>query len=232
MDPKVGDYIRKKNLGTFGRDHDSRPVISVTSLKELLGKKGGFSKWLINSEYQLEPSDIVVIDEDEARRIIGIWNDSGIISPVINETINTKCVREDNGKPKATYPGRNGWQRPLFLFKMKNPSGGFQAYECPECGKVHIGKSMEADNADKVKHISVTISEFTNSQLIESVGNFLLYQKEGNTNGYPWERFPDATRTIYDLYTSPLEGEGFSSWSSAYHIICMEIAKRKFKNEM
>jgi len=144
---KIGDYIRKNNFVTFGREDDSKPVIKVISLKEMTGKKGGFRSYLVNEIYQILPKDITVIDEEEARRIIGVWEDSGNISPIFNETENTKCFREDNGKPKVTYHGRKGWQKPLFNFRMKNPLGGFQAYKCPECGKVHIGKT----NIDETK---------------------------------------------------------------------------------
>lgn len=227
---KIGDYIRKNNLVTFGREEDSKPVIKVISLKEMTGKKGGFRSYLVNGIYQVLPKDITIIDEEEARRIMSIWEDSANISPIINETENTKCFREDNGMPKVTYHGKKGWQRPLFNFRMKNPLGGFQAYICPECGKVHIGKTNTEENSGGLKHISVTISEFTNSQLIESVGNYLKWQKTGNSDGYPWETLQDATRIIYENYIKSLNGEGFSSWSGAYAIICQEIAKRKYEN--
>ena len=146
--PQVGDYIIKTNYNTFGRDADSSPVVKIDRIAPLLGKKGGFSKWLINKEYQMNPSDFDIISEDEAARIMGIWEESSHLSPVSNDNANTKCVREDNGNQKATYPGRLGWRRPLFIFKMKNPDGGFQAYKCPECGKAHIGKTISVENVD------------------------------------------------------------------------------------
>ena len=144
--PKVGDYVAKKSYNTFGRESDSTPVIKLDRVTYLLGKKGGFRQWVFNKTYQMKPDDFEIIDELEAVRILEIWEDSSKISDVSNDKINTKCIREDNGQPKFTYPGRLGWRRPLFLFKMKNPDGGFQAYECPECGKVHIGKTIENVN--------------------------------------------------------------------------------------
>lgn len=227
---KIGDYIRKNNFVTFGREDDSKPVIKVISLSEMTGKNGGFRSYLVNGIYQVSPKDITIIDEEEARRIIGVWEDSGNISPIFNETENTKCFREDNGKPKVTYHGRKGWQKPLFNFRMKNPLGGFQAYKCPECGKVHIGKTNIEENSEKLKHISVTLSEFTNSQLMEAAGNQIEWQKKGNSDGYPWEILQDATRIIYENYIKPLSGEGFSSWSGSYDLICREIVKRKYEN--
>jgi hypothetical protein len=143
--PEVGNYILKKNYNTFGRDTDSTPVLKIDRISALLGKKG-FSKWLINKEYQMNPSDFDVISEDEAMRIMAIWEESSNLSPVSNDNVNTKCVREDNGKAKVTYSGRLGWRGPLFIFKMKNPDGGFQAYTCPECGQTHIGKTIENVN--------------------------------------------------------------------------------------
>jgi hypothetical protein len=162
----VGDYIRKRSFNTFGTETDSKPVIKISSLSTLLGSKGGFSRWIINGVYHMLPSDFIIISEDEAIRIMGIWENSAEISPVANDTLNTKCIREDNGKPKVTYHGKAGWRKPLFNFRMKNPHGGFQAYKCPECGKIHIGKTMEIPGG--VKHISQTLLEFTNDQLMES----------------------------------------------------------------
>jgi hypothetical protein len=224
---KVGDCIMKNNFGTFGRDEDSAPVIKVWSLGAMLGKKGGFSKWLVNGTYQVLPQDITILDETEAWRVMSIWTDSANVSPVVNENINTKCVREDTGKPKVTYHGKTGWQRPLFTFRMKHPDGGFQAYECPECGRVHIGKTLEHKKFE-LPHISVTLSEFENKELLKSVGDFLKWQKEGNSEGYPWERFEGATKILYDNYVKPLEGEGFSAWGSAYNLVSRELSRRLF----
>ncbi len=225
---KIGDYIRKRSFGTFGTDKDSKPVIKVTTLSPILGGKGGFSRWLINGVYQMIPSDFIIISEKEAIRIMTIWDDSSNVSAVVNDNTNTKCVREDNGKPKVTYNGSTGWRKPLFLFRMKNPNGGFQAYKCPECGNIHIGKTNEPQ--EEKKHILKTISEFTDDQLMESVGDYLKWKKEGNESGYPWERFSGAIHVLYENYIKPLSGEGFSSWLASYDIICREIAKRKFES--
>jgi hypothetical protein len=222
----VGDYIRKRSFNTFGTETDSKPVIKISSLSTILGSKGGFSRWLINGVYQMLPSDFIIISEDEAIRIMGIWEDSAEISPVANVTLNTKCIREDNGKPKVTYHGKAGWRKPLFNFRMKNPNGGFQAYKCPECGKIHIGKTMEIPG--EVKHISQTLLEFTNDQLMDSVGDYMKWQKEGNEKGYPWERFKGATCILYENYIKPLESEGFSAWLASYNLICRELARRQF----
>ena len=144
--PKVGDYVIKNSYNVFGRESDSTPVLKLDRITHLLGRKGGFSKWVFNKTYQMKPNDFRIIDEKEALRILKIWEDSLSLSPVANDKVNTKCIREDNGQPKVTYTGRLGWRKPLFMFKMKNPDGGFQAYECPECGKVHIGKTIENVN--------------------------------------------------------------------------------------
>lgn len=224
----VGDYIMKNNFGTFGRDEDSVPVIRVMNLGAMLGKKGGFSKWLVNGSYQVLPEDIAVVSEDEAMRVMSIWSDSANVSPIVNENLNTKCVREDTGKPKVTYHGKAGWRKPLFTFRMKQPDCGFEAYECPECGRVHIGKTLEHKKLE-TQHISVTLSEFTDKELMDSVGDFLKWQKEGNEKGYPWKRFEGATRILYDNYVKPLDGEGFSAWSASYNLVCREIARRQYQ---
>lgn len=224
---EVGDYIMKNNFGTFGSDEDSVPVIKVGSLGVMLGKKGGFSKWLVNGAYQVLPQDITILNETEACRVMSIWRDSANVSPIVNENLNTKCVREDTGKPKVTYHGKAGWRKPLFTFRMKQPDGGFEAYECPECGRVHIGKTLEHKKLE-TPHISLTLSEFGNEELLKSVGDFLKWQKEGNSEGYPWERFEGATKILYDNYVKPLEGEGFSAWGSAYNLVSRELSKRLF----
>ena len=225
---RAGDYIMKNNFGTFGRDEDSVPVIKVLTLGSMLGRKGGFSKWLVNRTYQILPEDITIISEEEAMRIMSIWRDSANVSTVVNENLNTKCVREDTGKPKVTYQGKIGWRRPLFTFRMKQPDGGFQAYECPECGRVHIGKTLE-NKKFELQHISDTLNGFSDEELIESVGDYLQWQKEGNSEGYPWERFKGATSILYDNYVKPLDGEGISAWGSAYNLVCRELARRQFR---
>ena len=143
--PKVGDYVVKNNYNTFGREYDSTPVLKLNRITHMLGRKGGFSHWVFNKSYRMKPDDFKIIDEIEANRILRIWEDSINLSPVTNDNVNTKCVREDNGNPKVTYNGTHGWRKPLFSFRIKSPNGGYQAYECPECGNVHIGKSIIKD---------------------------------------------------------------------------------------
>jgi hypothetical protein len=226
--PEVGNYIMKTNYNTFGRDEDAKPVVKITRVTPMLGKKGGFSKWQINGAYQMDPNDFDIIEESEAMRIMGIWEDSSTLSPVSNDNINTKCIREDNGKAKATYPGRLGWRRPLFMFKMKNPDGGFQAYTCPECGKVHIGKTIEV-STEKV-HINEALKSFSFEDLLLSVEEQLDWQKEGNSNGYPWEKYQGPARKLYENYIKPLEGEGFTAWFASYNLVCKELAERVYMN--
>lgn len=81
----------------------------------------------------------------------------------------------------------------------------------------------------ETQHISVTLSEFTDKDLMDSVGDFLQWQKEGNEEGYPWERFNGATRILYDIYVRPLEDEDFSAWSASYNLVCREIARRQYQ---
>lgn len=222
--PEVGNYIVKTNYNTFGRDEDSKPVVKITRITPMLGKKGGFSKWQINGAYQMHPDDFDIIEESEAMRILGIWEDSATISPVSNDNVNTKCIREDNGMPKVTYHGRLGWRKPLFMFRMKHPDGGFQAYTCPECGKVHIGKTVDAPT-ERV-HINEMLASFSTRELVDSVEDQLLWEKEGSEKGFPWNRFQGASKKLYDNYMMPLEGEGFTAWSASYNMVCRELAKR------
>lgn len=221
-------YVMKKNFTTFGRDVDSKPVVKVHQLVPLYGKKGGPNgKVLINGSFQVDKNDIIHITEESAIKIIEVWESSGILSPVVNSNVNTKCVREDNGKPKATYPGTLGFQRPLFTFRMKNPDGGFQAYTCPECGKVHIGKTTDpVDLGNEKIHINTRLRLFSTSELMNAVEDQEIWRQVGNTEGYPWERFNNATKVIYTDYMEPLNGEGFSSWSASYNSVCHELAKR------
>lgn len=170
---RAGDYIIKNNFVTFGRNEHSVPVIKVLTLGSVLGRKGGFSKWLVNMTYQILPGDITIISEEEAMRIMSIWVDSANVSPVVNENLNTKCVREDTGKPKVTYEGKIGWQRPLFIFRMKHPDGGFQAYECPECGRVHIGKTLEDKKLDS-QHISFPFFDKEKADAVTKQGKKII----------------------------------------------------------
>ena len=138
---RAGDYIIKNNFVTFGRNEHSVPVIKVLTLGSVLGRKGGFSKWIVNMTYQILPGDITII--------------------------------EDTGKPKVTYHGKIGWQRPLFTFRMKHPDGGFQAYECPECGRVHIGKTLEDKKLDS-QHISFPFFDKEKADAVTKQGEKII----------------------------------------------------------
>lgn len=119
------------------------PVFYVEQI--IVNKQEGFFNFYNGEERIKLPHNILClkrITQEEAERLNKVWLESQLISEVDPKSVRTH-LRED-GREKVSYEIEGGkWQVPLYSLKIKYPDKKFQAYVCPECGKVHIGKILE-----------------------------------------------------------------------------------------
>lgn len=135
---KIGEIVRKKSGELFG-GHGGDPVPALAIEKIGAWASG---RYILNGLYVIEQEKLVVIDEEEKKKIDSIWESTSEISTTLKPELNTSCVREDNGEPKQKFSERS-YRKALFKHRVRNPEGGYEAYTCAHCGSVHIGKTRE-----------------------------------------------------------------------------------------
>ncbi len=222
MEIVKGNYLVKNNFTLFGGSH--LPVIKVETVVDCLGKKGGPTGNLkINGASIVPKGKVSIVSEEEAIRILAIWDDCKNLSELSDENFNNKCSRDDNGQPKATYVGECGWRTPLFVFRMKNPDGGFQAYTCPICSQVHIGKSFNELKVEK-KNLKDFMRFVSNDDLFNASKNYFNWKEDENPK--PWETYDDLTTKISKEYRIFLSGDGIVNWKESFKYVAVEIARR------
>jgi hypothetical protein len=136
MEIVKGDYIRKKNYDLFGR----KVVLEVNSIKQSKTKKGVIF-FLINGRKWVETAHIEKSSKEESENLQNLF-ESCKITESLRPNLNTSCIREDNGQPKNKIYSERAILRILFMRRMKNPEGGFEAYKCAHCGAFHLGKTI------------------------------------------------------------------------------------------
>lgn len=127
----VGNLIRKKNWIPFSGTY---PYIMVESHRSWAN---GFL--LINEQYHLNPEHVVQISAAEAMEIDRIWSSCTLTEHVPVPGRNP-CLRDDLQTSKQVL-AEPAVQAKLFELRMKNKNSQFQAYRCPECQQIHIGKN-------------------------------------------------------------------------------------------
>lgn len=97
-------------------------------------------------------NNMEVVSEQDAIKLLKIFNDSGKLLNRNPNDLNNCCIRRDTGKPKVAFP-ENGFRKALFQLKLKLPEIECCAYKCPICGKIHLGtntKEVEEKNKETV----------------------------------------------------------------------------------
>jgi rubrerythrin len=133
---KVGNIVRKTNGELFGGHGESPyPTIKITKI-------GAWANglYILNNLYVIDQEKLTVIEEDERSRVEKVWEESGEICVSLKPDLNTSCIREDNGEAKMKFSESN-FRKALFRHRMRNPSGGYEAYKCSHCDHIHIGKT-------------------------------------------------------------------------------------------
>lgn len=127
---KCGEYIRKVNFILFGGQF---PYIKVTNYL----KRNGV--WVINGKYQVKDNSVVSCPDAERHRLYYCFEESRFLSKPNSEE---RVCSLENGDPKIRY-SLQSFRRALFSMKAKYTDKKFNAYRCPNCDGIHIGKIKE-----------------------------------------------------------------------------------------
>jgi len=144
-DLQPGIWVRKNNYTVFCKhkhevgkkeedNNNAEPFLLIERSQKIAD-----NIVLINQEYRMNLSGLVILSEDEALEYKKKW-DSCILSETLDTADRTSCIREDNGNPKVKQPEWPRLKRILFEKQMTRPNDKFEAYKCSFCGANHIGK--------------------------------------------------------------------------------------------
>ena len=126
---KKGTTIRKRNFTSFA----GRPYIRVEH-----SEPWSDGRYMVNGRFMVHPDNVVVLTREEADELDLIWNDCTLKEHVHVEG-RIPCSRADGESKREVTPGN--LQAKLFEIRMRRGDLSFQAYTCPDCKKIHIGRN-------------------------------------------------------------------------------------------
>jgi hypothetical protein len=129
-----GTYIRKRNFASLA----GGPCLRVDTATD-----HGDGTVTVNGKWRLSKSNVVELDHDQAEFLFGIWEDCSGLSVQVPVEGRVPCSRSD-GESKRPVPEQDV-QAKLFQIRMSRNDMSFQAYRCPDCGSVHIGRNPYVD---------------------------------------------------------------------------------------
>lgn len=133
-----GAWVRKKNFDFFKNFYISGKAEYVPALFITTIKSCHSGKVTINGEaYDLE--NLVEITEEEANKLCREYLEMKLSEPNPFDLTNTH-IRRDTNEPKKGQT-KGAALRLVFTYNHKNPEANLQAYNCPECGEVHVGRA-------------------------------------------------------------------------------------------
>jgi hypothetical protein len=132
MDVVSGSILRRKNFTSFA----GTPTVKVQTVENL--KTGQLR---INGRFVVEPGQVITLSEEESKRILRIWEDCRIKEHVQVDG-RVPCARSD-GQAKASI-AEDDVRAKLFEIRMRRDDLSFEAYRCPDCGQIHIGRNPYA----------------------------------------------------------------------------------------
>lgn len=140
---KVGDFILKDNGNLFGRKDNKRAVVKINRITHAPGRHLANKKMVrVNGIYDFSEYMVKVISPERADEINKLYDSCKEINVSLKPDLNTSCFREDNGQPKVPIDPKAA-QKLLYQFRMRNPEGGYEVYECKNCGNLHLGKTRD-----------------------------------------------------------------------------------------
>jgi hypothetical protein len=140
---KVGDFILKDNGNLFGRKENKVPVVKIKRITHAPGRHLASKKMVrVNGTYDFSEYMVKVISPERAEEINALYESCKEINVSLKPDLNTSCFREDNGQPKVPIDP-SAAQKLLYQFRMRNPEGGYEVYECKHCGNLHLGKTRD-----------------------------------------------------------------------------------------
>ena len=128
----VGDYIHKNNWQMF---KTLTPVMMINSIKNYQPETNSV---YINSCY-FELDKITVISAEQAGLIIDKFLNTKVADVILKNSPETTCSRQDNGKKKKKWDKQAALDH-VFQQNMLRPDKPMDAYVCPHCNEIHVGK--------------------------------------------------------------------------------------------
>lgn len=133
-----GAWVRKKNFDFFKNFYISGKAEYVPALFITTIKSCHSGKVTINGEaYDLD--NLVEITEAEAHKLCREYSEMKLSETNPFDLTNTH-IRRDTNEPKKGQSKSNAL-RLVFTYNHRNPEANLQAYNCPECGEVHVGRA-------------------------------------------------------------------------------------------
>lgn len=127
---KTGDIIRKRNFTSFA----GQPFIRVDEVQTWSD-----GQYRINGRFIIRPDNIVYLSEEESNSLKEIWDDCVYLREHVHVDGRIPCSRSD-GESKKEVPEQDV-QGKLFEIRMRRGDLSFQAYRCPDCQSIHIGRN-------------------------------------------------------------------------------------------
>ena len=126
---RKGTIFRKRNFTTFAGE----PYIVVDHTEQWSS-----GQYRINGRFIVHPDNLVALSEEESNSLREVWDDCRIMEHVHVEG-RIPCSRAD-GESKRSVPEQDV-QAKLFEIRMRRGDMSFQAYVCPDCNTIHIGRN-------------------------------------------------------------------------------------------
>jgi len=130
----IGQHVRKKNNTLFNNRTPIYLIENITPLKQRFAVRLRFNG---TQTVDTNINSIEIISHDRASELLAIFIDSHILAECDN---NSPHFRKDTGAEKVSISEEH-FPRVLYKKRVENPEGNFQAYKCPVCNGIHIGKS-------------------------------------------------------------------------------------------
>lgn len=127
----IGDILIKKNHLPFGRETE---FIAITVNKIDYWT----NSYVINELYKVTPESVNKITYEEKLKLQEEWDSIGISEYIDNG--NDPCIRLETGNSKELLPERH-IKGAVFRFRHKYNNPAYEAYRCPKCGNLHLGKN-------------------------------------------------------------------------------------------
>lgn len=126
---KKGTLIRKRNFTSFA----GKPYILVETVQTWSS-----GSYMVNGRFIIHPDNVIVLTREEADQADLIWNDCTLKEHVHVEG-RVPCSRADGESKKEVAPEHV--QAKLYEIRMRRGDLSFQAYTCPDCKRIHIGRN-------------------------------------------------------------------------------------------
>jgi hypothetical protein len=124
-----GTTYRKRNFTPFAGE----PYVTVDRAEPL-----NDGRYRINGRFDVHPDNLIALSEEESNSLRRIWDDC-LIRGHVHVEGRVPCSRADGG-PKKPVPEKDVRAK-LFEIRMRRGDLSFQAYVCPDCDGIHIGRN-------------------------------------------------------------------------------------------